>query len=258
MDDDAQVEIQPAAQDLHIKLQTCTESDMKLIAGDGVPVGDLSAAAASLQNLSTIITGPNTTDALEGMRSEYVHHSTSPHVARSNRQTKLSYRLGHLPVGYDLSFHISFKDKLECTRLSQAEAEAMINARTVESVSSVLGIDWGDAWENVKSGVYAVKDAIVTVGKDGVNALIEGVQIVGGALQWAWHGIIQLATEAADIAGAVFDYIKATWEKIKDWLGFLFDWDDIKSTANVFKGLVHTSDQAVLVSSCIWYWVLYR
>jgi hypothetical protein len=245
MDEDARVDIQPGPEDLHNKLQSCTPEDMQSIAGPGVDQTDLENAATAMQQLSAVITGPESIVA--NLRSDYIHRSSSPHVARLHRQSTPSQQLGRLPVGYDLAFHISFRDGLRCTMLGKDQAVQLVETIRAASPNGFLGIDWGDVWDNVTDSVYGVTDVIVHVINDAVKVVVQGISLIEEGFQWAWNGVVQLATEIADIASSVFSYIKATWDKIIAWLGFLFDWDDIKRTANAFQDMVHDAGASLQV-----------
>jgi hypothetical protein len=245
MDQDTRIDIQPAAENLHNNLQTCTKDDMAKIAGPNVDVNDLIGAASALNQVSTLITGPSNEPIKDSQGLKYVHPRTSLHVARARKGPRSSADLGRLPVGHDFGFHISFEGGIKCRKMGSAEATKLMEDRKSQYPHGFLGIDWGDLWDNVESAVYTVADVICTVVENAVQAIVE-ITIKG--VKWLWNGIIDLATQAADIAGAVFASIEATWEKIKDWLGFLFDWDDINRSAQHFKDAVHTCDTDILVS----------
>ncbi|KAF7117673.1 hypothetical protein CNMCM5793_006796 [Aspergillus hiratsukae] len=243
MDQDTRIDIQPAAENLHNNLQTCTKDDMAKIAGPNVDVNDLIGAASALNQVSTLITGSSNEPIKDSQGLKYVHPRTSLHVARARKGPRSSTDLGHLPVGHDFGFHISFEGGIRCRKMGSAEASKVMETRKSQYPHGFLGIDWGDLWDNVESAVYTVADVICTVVADAVQVIVE---ITVKGVKWLWNGIIDLATQAADIAGAVFASIEATWEKIKDWLGFLFDWDDINRSAQHFKDAVHTCDADIL------------
>lgn len=242
MDDDARIDIQPGPQDVHTKLANVTTDQVKEIAGPKVDDAHIQTAVQSLQEISTVITGPP--ELLSSIKSEYLHPKTSPHVARSSRQGHPSHHLGKLPVGYEHAFHISFKNGFSCTKLRRAQAEALM--KELSSPFGFLGIDWGDLWDDIKGGVSSVVDIVVSVGESAVNIVMSGISALKDAANWVWKGVVDLATQAADIAGAVFEYIKSTWDLVVQWLGFLFNWGDIKLTAQHFQKVVHDTDTVVL------------
>ncbi|RHZ56607.1 uncharacterized protein CDV56_107860 [Aspergillus thermomutatus] len=242
MDDDARIDIQPGPQDLHTKLANVTADQVKAIAGPKVDDAHIQTAVQCLREISTIVTGPP--ELLSSIKSEYLHPRTSPHIARSSRQGHSSHRLGKLPVGYEHAFHISFKNGFSCTKLRRAQAEALM--KELSSPFGFLGTDWGDLWNNLKGGIFSVVDIVVSVGESAVNIVMSGISALKDAANWVWKGIVDLATQAADIAGAVFEYIKSTWDLVVQWLGFLFNWGDIKLTAQHFQKVVHDTDMALL------------
>jgi hypothetical protein len=114
-------------------------------------------------------------------------------------------------------------------------------------VGGFLGVDWGDVWDNVTNAVYTVADMVVTVSNKAVEVFMSGIDKIVQGLTWAWNGAVKLATQVADMASAVFNYIKSTWDLIVTWLGFLFDWGDIQATAHAFQDMIHHADQTLLV-----------
>lgn len=245
MPSDARIDLQPAAQDLHHILQSCTGDVLKeTVAGPGADPSEFDAAAKALQSLSSVVTGPDTLPA--SLNLEYIHRSTSHHVARSSRQGQQGFMLGKLPVGHEHAFHISFKGGLKCTLLGREDA-AKLATQLSSGVGGFLGIDWGDVWDNVTEAVYAVTDVVISVLDGVVQAVVKGIDLIKQGAEWVWNGVVKLATEIGDIASAVFDAIKATWDRLIAWLGFLFEWDDIKRTARVFEGQVHSADAMLLV-----------
>jgi hypothetical protein len=246
MDEDARVDIQPAADNLHTTLKSCTGDDLVKIADPSMSSPEREQAATALNQLSTLVTGSSTDiDQDVAPALKYVHRKTSSQVARARRGHRTSGLLGILPTGHDFGFHISFAGGIKCTSMSSQQALDLINTLKSEHLGGFLGVDWGDLWNDVVSGVSEIVDVVCHVAEKAVKVTIN--LIIDGT-KWLWDGIITLATEVANIASAVFSSIKATWDKIVAWIGFLFDWGDINHSAQAIQKMLHNCDNVMTVS----------
>lgn len=80
---------------------------------------------------------------------------------------------------------------------------------------------------------------MVKVVKIIVNAAEDAIKmtfhVVSEGLKKIANFTISTIKEVSQVVGAIFETIKNTFEDIIDWLGYLFDWKDIKNTANHLK-----------------------
>ncbi|MFC0778614.1 hypothetical protein [Flavobacterium sp. HJSW_4] len=103
-----------------------------------------------------------------------------------------------------------------------------------------LGIDWGDLWNAFKEGVGSVvstiKRIIVSVGeviKVAFEFIIDGITKV-------FETVIEFVQQAFDFVEGVWNWLKVKVEQLFEWLGFLFEWEDIRRTADIVKFNINT------------------
>jgi hypothetical protein len=109
--------------------------------------------------------------------------------------------------------------------------------------AAFFGIDWGDLWQSVKEGVGqiigAVKEFIVTTIIDPITGLVDQVKVffhlvIDTVSQWI-DTTIQAFQQAFDIVEGIWNKLKVFFEDLFKWLAFLFQWDDIRRTADVVE-----------------------
>ena len=136
------------------------------------------------------------------------------------------------------------------TALTAQQARSLLDADS-ENVAggSAFGIDWGAAWEAVRNGVgHAIKqatqllDVTVSVIGGAINATIHWV--IDGA-KYVFKGLITKVQQAFDIVEGVFETIGAAFDRLFNWLGFLFNWNDIVLTTKAIKFLIGQSHQVM-------------
>lgn len=112
------------------------------------------------------------------------------------------------------------------------------NGPSSQSIGSWFKLLWGDmvrwfkkAWNTVKKAYTQIIDGvwhfIVEVGEDIYSAVIDTVAAVVGAAEY------------------VFNQIAVAYDEIVKYLGFLFNWEDIKRTHFVVKNILKLSAQQV-------------
>ena len=120
------------------------------------------------------------------------------------------------------------------TVLERSEAESRIAElkATLPQYGGFLGIDWGDVWESVKEGVAELSHIVVNTVSEGIHVFIT---FVVNGFQHVYDGVITLVEEAFDLVEGLYEQVKVTYEQLSEWLGFYFDWDDIKRTAETIE-----------------------
>ena len=105
-------------------------------------------------------------------------------------------------------------------------------------VISEIGSGIGEVWHCIEKGFTKVTNFIVKVVEDGVEFVIE---IGKKVIKW-------ISKKASD----VWQFLQRVWEKLKvffkdvfDYLGFLFKWDDILETKEVFKEVLNNGFDAL-------------
>lgn len=118
------------------------------------------------------------------------------------------------------------------TSMTREETEAAIAETLANRDGGFLGFDWGDVWESIKSGVNELTSYIVEKVESGIHVVISFGKYV-------WDGIISFVEQAFDLIEGIFEQIKVSFERLFEWLGFLFDWQDIIRTKEVVKHIVN-------------------
>ncbi|KAJ7812282.1 hypothetical protein B0H13DRAFT_2684920 [Mycena leptocephala] len=131
-----------------------------------------------------------------------------------------------------------------------AASSSMLDSYAADPpASEKLNISWSDLILGIKKGIYTVQsfnvdkvqDGIVTVQDDndtvqgGVDIILSLSSKVGEGLNYVWNGILSLARQVFEVAESLFTALGCAFEKLFGWLCYLFDWDDIKATAKIFK-----------------------
>src|SRR5208337_3290887 len=95
----------------------------------------------------------------------------------------------------------------------------------------LFGVDWGEVWDEVKEGVARVVKFVVKTVSDGVHIALE---LVINGVKYAWDKVIEYGKafiqRAFDLVQEVFSRVKVGWDKLMGWIGFIFDWGDMKRT----------------------------
>lgn len=104
--------------------------------------------------------------------------------------------------------------------------------RTNASIPSADGIfDWigsiGDFLSGVVEGVINVVEIVVQAVANAVTATI--TFIIDG-VTYLWDAVLTVVQEALDLAQTIFATVKAFLEAVWQWIGFLFNWNDILRT----------------------------
>jgi hypothetical protein len=115
--------------------------------------------------------------------------------------------------------------------LAPDRATALIAERRA-GAASVLGLfDWlddiGDFVAGVVDGAIEIVETIVTTVGDAVKAVITCV--ING-VEYLYEAIVETVEAAFDLVELVFAHVKVAFEKVFEWLGFLFAWGDMVRT----------------------------
>ncbi|MDC9592968.1 hypothetical protein [Xenorhabdus sp. IM139775] len=101
-----------------------------------------------------------------------------------------------------------------------------------EKIANLFGLsEWissiGDFILNVKNEIFKIIDITTSVISDGVEVIFKFIE---NRAEKFFNAVVKSVQDALDIASSIFDYIKLTTEKIFEWIGFVFDWNDILRT----------------------------
>ncbi|MEG4574225.1 hypothetical protein QUA56_16270 [Microcoleus sp. N3A4] len=170
----------------------------------------------------------NTVDSLKSAKITNSDGSTKPLVGGSIKESDLQ-------AVADINKNLfNAYSKLVSSSTSNSVAAMIVPEVTLASVSNDFGdaivVAFGDLFNWLKSGVESVIQFIedpatgvwhfiVTIAGKVYRAVIDTVETVMGAVEWA------------------FNAIKTAIGYLVKFLEFLFEWDDIKRTKNVLKNL---------------------
>jgi hypothetical protein len=138
-----------------------------------------------------------------------------------------------------------------------AASSSMLDSYAADPpASEKLNISWGDLILGIKKGIYTVQsfnvdkvqDGIVTV-QDVVNIILRLSSKVGEVVNYVWNGILSFARQVFEVAESLFTSLGCAFDKLFGWLCYLFDWDDIKATAKIFKNYISGFEDLATVSN---------
>ncbi|GIC93750.1 uncharacterized protein Aud_010238 [Aspergillus udagawae] len=190
------------------------------------------------QRLSTITTG----DALQAATVTDSNGVTTPLVPQSSMPLdRLSFAGDQFQTLLDIKSRLPVNGAATKARrglLVDGPLKDGPSSAIAESGGSWIKLLWGDlvrwfkkAWNTVKRAYSKVVDGvwhfIVEVENDIYSAAIETVAAVVGAAEYVFHQIV------------------VAYDDIVKYLGFIFNWDDIKRTHLVVKNILRLSVQQV-------------
>ncbi|KAJ6583461.1 hypothetical protein DFH09DRAFT_1360111 [Mycena vulgaris] len=116
--------------------------------------------------------------------------------------------------------------------LIQGHQVNFFTAATAISITEVSS-PW-EFWQWIKQGVRrAYKYTITKLGDAWTFVVKLGQQ--------AWNFVLDTVERVVECAKYVLDKVKAAWNWVKDTVGFIFNWGDIKATAESIKVVVRSS-----------------
>ncbi len=147
-----------------------------------------------------------------------------------------------------VDFRDGFPRHKVMTREEAAEHVARLDS--VAAAQGFLGVDWGDIWNSIKTGVSkilgAIQQFVVTTIINPITKLVEKIRVV---FEFLVDGVLQLVDKVVEFFQQAFDIVEGIWNKIKvffkqlwEWLAFLFHWKDIQRTADAVE---HTLTQSL-------------
>lgn len=172
----------------------------------------------------------------------YLAPKTRPHAAR-----RISLREGVAPGRIDLAsvpdlhWQIDFKSGFPVfstlTRAGAAELMAQRRASTRSLSDWGWDIDWGEVWDSVTDTVTEVVDVVVSAVVDTVNNVVTEIEaqvtVMIGEIRAVLDASIEFVEQVFKMAEGILAKVEVMWDQLQQWLGFLFDWDDISRTAQV-------------------------
>ncbi|MCP4130312.1 MAG: hypothetical protein GY754_04965 [bacterium] len=187
------------------------------------------------KGLSTVLGITDTIPQDNELSRKYLSDNTSASIARcvcSRERKKKEYI--HAGKAFFLDFRPeSIKNNKMCIELSGEQTTYLLAER--ENLD-FLTVDWGDLWDSIKEGFIKIKDITIEVFKDTIKAVITFFN------DTKWTGVIDFARMCMDLAQAIWQAAKVFFKDLFMWLCFLFDWDDIKKTAQVVKDAVFDAE----------------
>ena len=142
-------------------------------------------------------------------------------------------------------FQLDFSSGRPVYRTLTAQEVADITARTA-TLPDLGDADWlddlGDLVQGVIDDVVSVATITVDAVKDGVRAVMD---LVMQGVHYAYTVTVSLVEQAFDLVECVFAQVKIAFDRLFDWLGFVFDWQNILRTHDAVKVAFQQSLQFV-------------
>ena len=111
---------------------------------------------------------------------------------------------------------------------------------------SLIEVDWGGVWQSIASGVTSSLGVLIETVGGVINAT---VNFIINGIEYQFSGVIAFFEDAIQLIQTIFKSIGATVENIINWLGTVFNWDDIKLTAQAIMdnvdNIIDRSESAV-------------
>ncbi|GBE85635.1 predicted protein [Sparassis crispa] len=160
----------------------------------------------------------------------YMHGKTNAAVARTRMKRDRSLARIHHNRSH-VALHVSFRSGFSVNVVSHEEAAKLAATIRASGLPS-LDLSWGDLWESVKNGFSTISSTIVDpVG----NAVDATVTFWKDTVEYLWTGAATFVKQGFDLVSALFGKFKCGFNKLLNWLGYIFNWDDIKQTAAAFR-----------------------
>ena len=258
MDPDEAIVIEPNA-DIQLKMRSLTADDLLNPKNpDGDPITLLTGpynttgvaqAMANAINQTMAIAGAG--DTPPGTSRRYVSPRTPTArvraVAARDPAGAARIDLSNTP---DAHWKIDFSSGLPVfTQLTRAEAVTLMAARRAALPRAADGfgfdVDWGDVWSSVTGVVAEIVDVVVTAVVDTVKNIVTEIQaqvrLLIDKIEYVFDATIDFFEQAFDMVAGFFQKIAVDLKKLFDWLGFVFDWDDIRRTADAIAHVFDVS-----------------
>lgn len=137
------------------------------------------------------------------------------------------------------NWEIDFSSGFPVYKTLTAQEVTAYRASTL-SVQGFLGVDWGDVWNAIKEGVGSVVNTIKRIVVSVGEAIKVAFEFVIDGVTRAFEAVLEFVQQAFDFVEGVWNWLKVKLEQLFEWLGFLFDWPDIRRTAEVVKFNINT------------------
>ncbi|MDO3384769.1 hypothetical protein QWI17_02835 [Gilvimarinus sp. SDUM040013] len=102
---------------------------------------------------------------------------------------------------------------------------------------SLSEFDWGGVWQSIVSGVTSSLGVIINISEGVINAT---VSFVINEIQYNFSGVIEFFEDAVQLIQSIFHSIGATIDSVISWLGTVFNWGDIKLTAQAISNNIQS------------------
>ncbi len=150
-------------------------------------------------------------------------------VPRPGLQTRLDLSaLGE--VAWEIDFSAGYPRYRDMT----VAAARGYRAEQLTAAGGIFDIDWGSVWNAIKAGVDWVVKGIAKI----VVTIIDGVATILFEIAGkVFEAVLEVVQQAFDFVEGVWNWLKVTFERLYEWLGYLFDVKDFARTA---AGVKHT------------------
>ncbi|MBK8256444.1 MAG: hypothetical protein IPK82_27720 [Polyangiaceae bacterium] len=130
---------------------------------------------------------------------------------------------------------VSFRGgKVAFTKLTPEEAAtrvAEMRARTPHLSRAGGFLDWigaiGDFIVGIAEGIVDVVETVITTIGDAIHAVIT---FIADGVEYLFNTVVEFVEQAFDLVETFFAQVKVFFEKVFEWLGFIFNWNDILRT----------------------------
>lgn len=268
MSPDEAISIEPNAQ-LQDRLSTLTSDDiLKAKNSTGVPIlpgtgNERKENAKALAEIHETVMSLGKPSDGSSVKAPYVWDK--PGLGVRYHQRARNEKIGRLDLSQVQEQHwkITFADNngIRVGKITADEGLALYNRAANMKISALTANDntgaldlfdfsLGDLWQSIKSGVGKIfsglKEIIITTIIDPIKKIVSAVKTV---FKLVLEGIEYLIEKTIEYIQQAFEFIESMWAKVKaffndlyEWLAFLFNFDDIKRSAEIVE---HMTDVGV-------------
>lgn len=183
------------------------------------------------ESIAAIMTGSMSLTGQEGGKLKYIYKSTgklgnwSPRINMSNVAQQQ----------WEIDFSSGFPVYKELTH-----AEVVLYRQNNIDAGGFFSVDLGDIWNSFKDGVNSIVDNIKRIVVSVGDAIRVAFEFVIDGITRTFEAVLEFVQQAFDFVEGVWNWMKVKVEQLFEWLGYLFEWQDIRRTAEVVKYNINT------------------
>ncbi|PHM73851.1 hypothetical protein [Xenorhabdus kozodoii] len=157
-----------------------------------------------------------------------------PHVGKYLPETLLQLETLQAPKQYQ-SWMLDLNNNTPIYR----ELNKDMHQKEIDNLLDFDPIEWfGSIGDFIKNGMDKVIDVLKIIADSTADGFSVTIHFVEDGIEKFFTAVIKVALDAINIASVIFNDIKLTTDKLIEWIGFVFDWDDILRTKEAISHIL--------------------